>query len=246
MPDDPRVQELLEQLLDSGGTPEEVCRRTPELLPKVRARWERVQALEDELGALFPKSDSPGAETPPALANNQFPRIPGYEVEALLGRGGMGLVYKARHLRLNRFVALKMLITGAHAGPHERARFQREAEAVAGLRHANIVQVHDVGDHEGWPYFTMELLEGGSLAQALAGTPQPARQAATLVATLAEAMQVAHQGGIVHRDLKPANILLTAEGTPKDRRFRAGAALRRRTGPDAERCSDRDTQLYGT
>jgi serine/threonine-protein kinase len=127
----------------------------------------------------------------------------------------MGLVYKARHLRLNRFVALKMLITGAYAGPHERALFQREAEAVASLRHAHIVQVHDVGDYEGWPYFTMELLEGGSLAQALAGTPQPARQAAALVATLAEAMEVPHRGGIVHRDLKPANILLTAEGTPK-------------------------------
>ena len=108
-----------------------------------------------------------------------------------------------------------MLIAGAYAGPHERARFQREAEAVAGLRHANIVQVYDVGDHEGWPYFTMELLEGGSLAQALAGTPQPARQAAALLATLAEAVQVAHQAGIVHRDLKPANILLTADGTPK-------------------------------
>jgi tetratricopeptide (TPR) repeat protein len=127
----------------------------------------------------------------------------------------MGLVYKARHVRLNRLVALKMLIAGAYAGPHERARFQREAEAAAGLHHANIVQVHDVGDHQGWPYFTMELLEGGSLAKALAGTPQPARQAAALVATLAEAVQVAHRGGIVHRDLKPANILLTTEGTPK-------------------------------
>src|SRR5262249_16416627 len=144
-----------------------------------------------------------------------LPQIPGYEVTALLGRGGMGLVYKARHLRLNRFVALKMLITGAYAGKHERARFQREAEAVAGLRHANIVQVYGVGDHSGWPYFTMELLGGGSLAQKLLATPQPAGQAATLVTELAEAVQVAHQAGIVHRDLKPANILLTADGTPK-------------------------------
>ena len=133
----------------------------------------------------------------------------------LLGRGGMGVVYKARHRRLNRLVALKMLIAGAYAGPPERARFQREAEAVASLHHANIVAVYDVGDHEGCPYFTMELLEGGSLAQALAGTPQPARQAAALLITLAEAVQAAHQAGIVHRDLKPANILLTAEGTPK-------------------------------
>jgi tetratricopeptide (TPR) repeat protein/tRNA A-37 threonylcarbamoyl transferase component Bud32 len=127
----------------------------------------------------------------------------------------MGVVYKARQVRLNRPVALKMLLAGAYAAAQERARFQREAEAVAGLRHPNIVQVYDVGDHEGWPYFTMEFVEGGSLARALAGAPQPARQAAALLATLAEAVQVAHRGGIVHRDLKPANILLTADGTPK-------------------------------
>jgi serine/threonine-protein kinase len=176
-------------------------------------------AVKADLHALFPTPGSdagPGAETSvPWHTGDELPRIPGYEVEALLGRGGMGLVYKARHLRLNRSVALKMLITGAYAGPHERARFQREAEAAAGLHHANIVQVHDAGDHQGWPYFTMELLEGGSLAQALAGTPQPARRAAALLTTLAEAVQVAHRGGIVHRDLKPANILLTADGTPK-------------------------------
>src|SRR5262249_38532808 len=160
--------------------------------------------------------DATGGYTPvPRHTCAELPEIPGYQVEALLGRGGMGLVYKARHLRLNRFVALKMLIAGAYAGPHERARFQREAEAGGSLRPTHIVQVHAVGDHEGRPYFTMEFLEGGSLAQALAGTPQPARQAAALVATLAEAMQVAHRGGIVHRDLKPANILLTADGTPK-------------------------------
>src|SRR4029077_17444234 len=127
----------------------------------------------------------------------------------------MGIVYKARHLRLNRFVALKMLITGAYAGPHERARVVCGAEAVRSLRHANIVQVYDVGDDEGWPYFTMEFLEGGSLAQALAGTPRSAPNAAALLGTLSESVQVAHQGGIVHRDLKPANILLTADATPK-------------------------------
>src|SRR5262249_38096252 len=128
-------------------------------------------------------------------------------------------------------VALKMLLAGAYAGPEERERFLREAEAVAGLRHANIVQVHGAGDHEGRPYFTMEYLEGGSLAQQLSGTPQPARHAGALLATLAEAVQAAHQGGIVHRDLKPANILLAADGTPKiadfglARHFDGGPAL---------------------
>jgi serine/threonine-protein kinase len=205
-----RAQQLLDELYDSGCTSEEVCAACLELLPESRRRWLQMCAVKADLHALFltPGSDpGPGADTPvPWHSGDELPQIPGYEVEALPGRGGMGLVYKARHLRLNRFVALKMLIAGAYAGPHERARFQREAEAVAGLRHAHIVQVHDVGDHEGWPYFTMELLEGGSLAQALAGTPQPARQAAALLSTLAEAMEVAHRGGIVHRDLKPANI----------------------------------------
>src|SRR5262249_50565871 len=144
-----------------------------------------------------------------------LPTIPGYEVVAVLGHGGMGVVYKARHLRLSRVVAVKMLLAGAYAGPQELARFLQEAEAVAGLRHPNIVQVYDVGDLAGLPYFTMELLEGGSLAQKLAGVPQPARKAAALVRKLARAVQVAHHGGIVHRDLKPANILLAADGTPK-------------------------------
>jgi tetratricopeptide (TPR) repeat protein len=215
--DQQRVEQLLDEILDSGCTPEVACSDCPELLMEVRQRWLRMRAVEAELDALFPNSEiSPDAETPaPWRPGATLPRIPGYEVEMLLGRGGMGVVYKARQVRLNRLVALKMLKSGVYAGPHERARFQREAEAVASLHHPNIVQIHDVGDHEGWPYFTMELLEGGSLAQALAGTPQPARQAAELLATLAEAMQVAHQGGIVHRDLKPANILLTADGTPR-------------------------------
>jgi tetratricopeptide (TPR) repeat protein len=215
--DQPRVQQLLDEIFDSGCTPEEVCDACPELLTEVRQRWQQMCAVEAELDALFPTPalDSDADTSAPWHAGADLPWIPGYDVEALLGHGGMGIVYKARHLRLNRLVALKMLIAGAYAGPHERARFQREAEAVASLRHANIVQVYDVGDHEGWPYFTMEFLEGGSLAQALAGTPQPACQAATLLTILAEAVQVAHQAGIVHRDLKPANILLTAEGTPK-------------------------------
>jgi tetratricopeptide (TPR) repeat protein len=216
---DPRVERLLDEISETGCTPDAVCGDCPDLLEEVRRRWRQMRAVRAQLDALFPTTTpepaSDGGSVPPWHAGTDLPSIPGYHVEALLGRGGMGIVYKAKHLPLNRFVALKMLILGAYAGPHERARFQREAEAVAGLRHPNIVQVYELGEHEGWPFFTMELVEGGSLAQALAGTPQPARQAATLLATLAEAVHVAHQGGIVHRDLKPANILLTAEGTPK-------------------------------
>jgi serine/threonine-protein kinase len=217
MANDPRVRELLDEILNSERTPEEVCSSCPELLPEVRKRWQQMRLVEAELEAMFPTTGpDPAAGAPATLPlGTTLPSIPGYEVEALLGHGGMGVVYKARQLRLHRTVALKMLLAGAYAAPHERARFQREAEAVAGLRHANIVQVYDVGDHEGRPYFTMEFVEGGSLRQKLAGTPQPARQAAALATTLAQAIQVAHAGGIVHRDLNPANVLLTPDGTPK-------------------------------
>jgi serine/threonine-protein kinase len=153
-----------------------------------------------------------------------LPRIRGHEVQQVLGHGGMGVVYKAWHLRLNRPVALKMLLAGPYARPEELERFLREAEAVAGLRHPNIVQVYEVGDVDGQSYFTLELVEGGSLAQQIQGAPQPVRKAAALVATLADAVHAAHQSGIVHRDLKPANILLTADGTPKVTDF--GLALR--------------------
>ena len=220
MTDDPRVEELLEELLDSGGTPDEVCRSCPELLARVRAGWQRLQALEAEVNAWFPESSSSADASPNGILARlrptpELPHVPGYEVQQVLGHGGMGIVYKARHLRLNRAVALKMPLAGAHARPEELERFLREAEAVAGLRHANIVQVYEVGNVAGRPYFTMEFVEGGNLAQKMAGTPLPAHQAAALVTQVAEAIHVAHQKGIVHRDLKPGNILLTADGTPK-------------------------------
>jgi hypothetical protein len=134
--------------------------------------------------------------------------IPGYEILDELGRGGMGIVYKARHLKLKRLVALKMIRAGAEAGPEELARFKTEAEAVARLQHPNIIQIYEVGEHDGRPFFSLEYVEGGSLAKQLTDTAISARQAAELVRTLAEAMDAAHQRGIVHRDLKPANILL--------------------------------------
>ena len=215
MTDDPRVDQMLEELLESGGRPEEVCRSCPELLPQVRSGLQRLRLLEDAVSALFPESPPVGGAAPPTPSPTDLPRIPGYELQEVLGRGGVGVVYKARHLRLNRPVALKMLLVGPYARPEELERFLREAEAVAGLHHANIVQVHDVGDLDDQPYFTMEFVEGGSLAQKLTGAPQPARQAAALVVTVAQAIHAAHQRGIVHRDLKPGNILVTADGTPK-------------------------------
>ncbi len=233
MTDDMRIRELLEEILDSHCTPEDACAESPELLPKVRARLERLQRVEDQIEVLFPSSNpaAPGnlsrrSRTP----DPKLPQIDGYDVEAILGYGGMGVVYRARHLKLDRTVALKMLLAGAWASQHELARFLREAQAIAGLQHSHIVQVHDAGELEGRPYFTMEYVEGGSLAQELAGAPQPARRAAELVSTLAGAVELAHNKGIIHRDLKPANILIASDGTPKIADF--GVARHVDCGPE--------------
>jgi tetratricopeptide (TPR) repeat protein len=216
MTGDPRLQPLLDRLLESQATPEQVCASCPELLAELRERWRQMRRVRDELDMLFPPAT--GADTIPGAhprENAALPRAPGYELLGELGRGGVGVVYRARHLRLNRLVALKMLLAGPCAGPGEQERFLREAEAEASLRHPNIVQLYDVGEVDGRPYFTMELVEGGSLASKLAGAPLPARQAAALVAAVADGVQAAHEAGIVHRDLKPANVLLTADDTPK-------------------------------
>jgi tRNA A-37 threonylcarbamoyl transferase component Bud32 len=153
---------------------------------------------------------TPGEATPP-----EWGRSADYELLGELGRGGMGVVYKARQRLLNRLVALKMIRDAGHDRPGQRERFRVEAEAVARLRHPNIVQVYDVGEYQGQPFVALELLEGGSLAERVVGTPQPGRDAAALVAALAGAVEAAHRAGIVRRDLKPANILFAADGTPK-------------------------------
>jgi serine/threonine-protein kinase len=217
MAGDPRVFALLEEMLDSGRSPEEVCRDCLELLPEVRRRWQAFRRVDEAVEAFLPETKTrPGADAAPAVPPAaELPQVPGYRVEALLAHGGMGVVYRAWHLRLGRAVALKMLLSGPGARPEELERFRREAEAVAALHHPNVVQIYDVGDANGRPYFTMELVEGGSLADRIQGAPQPAQQAAALVATLAEAVHAAHRSGIVHRDLKPANILLDRDGTPR-------------------------------
>ena len=142
-------------------------------------------------------------------------RVPGYEILSELGRGGMGVVYKARQLGLNRLVALKMILSGDYAAASDLARFRLEAEAVAKLQHPGIVQVYAIDEVDGKPYFCLEFVNGGPLQKKLAGNPQSPRRAAHLVEKLAEAMAYAHQNHIIHRDLKPANVLLTETGEPK-------------------------------
>jgi tRNA A-37 threonylcarbamoyl transferase component Bud32 len=141
--------------------------------------------------------------------------VPGYEILGELGRGGMGVVYKARHLRLARIVALKMILAGEHASEDLLERFQREAEVIARLTHPGIVQIFEVGEHEGHSYLALEFLPGGSLASQLTDAPWSGPEAASLVEKLARAVHVAHQKGIVHRDLKPENVLLDEQGEPK-------------------------------
>ncbi|MFT3776193.1 MAG: serine/threonine protein kinase [Minicystis sp.] len=140
-------------------------------------------------------------------------RFGAYDLQDRLGQGGMGVVYKARLVSIGRVVALKRMLEGSLAGPDARARFLREAKAATELRHPNIVPIHDVGEHEGELYFTMELMPGGTLAAAQDRFTDP-QHAAALVRTLARAVHEGHQKGIIHRDLKPDNILFDGAGNP--------------------------------
>jgi WD40 repeat protein/serine/threonine protein kinase len=179
--------------------------------------WSAAAAPEAAETATLPPSKRRGNDwNLETLAPNEAPGgtldrpgIPGYELLEEIGRGGMGVVYKARQVQLNRIVALKMILSGSHACADELARFRLEAQAIGRLQHPNIVQVHEVDDHQGTAYLSLEYVDGGTLSQKLGNKPQPPRSAAQLVMFLARAVHAAHQAGIVHRDLKPGNILLS-------------------------------------
>jgi serine/threonine protein kinase/tetratricopeptide (TPR) repeat protein len=231
VPDNPNAR------LSSIETPEELtdaCRRARQTDPELPHDGEDGQLTVRSVGD-FSALPPPRPDQVPALGLNLVtptratattlrptlppPVVPGYEILGVLGRGGMGVVYKARQTNLDRIVALKMIIAGCHAKPEYLARFRTEAEAVASLQHPHVVQIFDIGEHGGSPYISLEFAEGGSLAQRLNATPLPARQAAALLETLARTLHAAHQRGILHRDLKPGNILLQIK--PQTREPRA-------------------------
>jgi eukaryotic-like serine/threonine-protein kinase len=204
--------------LETDLSLDEFVRRFPEYKKHLSAL---AQARQPGLDGATTVSEnvSPALEKAPQRASSRLAplsppstRVPGYEILGTLGRGGMGVVYKARHLELKRIVALKMILAGDHASPELLERFRLEARAVARIQHPNIVQIYEVGEAAGRPFFSLEFVDGGSLHKQMAGSPLSPQPAAALVETLARAMQVAHECGIVHRDLKPANILLASGG----------------------------------
>ncbi len=207
--------ELAEAALEDVAAHLEQC---PQCAAAVRSLDRVSDLVIDSLRSLA------GDEDQPSLIAASLPmpsRVGEYEILDELGRGGMGVVYKARHAQLRRVVALKMLLGGEFARESYRARFRAEAEAVARLQHPNIVQIFDIGEWHtvstGTPvaYFTLEYAEGGSLNTRLDGKPQPHGTSVELLLTLAWAVHYAHGQGVVHRDLKPSNVLLTADGQPK-------------------------------
>jgi WD40 repeat protein len=226
------AQDLLAELVDryedaaaAGRTPDlaALTRDCPELRARLESELRRLTEFDRLIDVTRPHPGPPPADGEP------LPAVAGYVVQALLGEGGMGVVYRARQLYPERPVALKMIRAGARASREDLLRFQTEAEAIASLHHPGIVQLFELGVHEGRPYFSLELVEGGSLARRLDGQPLPPRRAAELVRDVARAVQHAHQRGVIHRDLKPGNILLDGEGRPKITDFGLARRLQEET-----------------
>jgi serine/threonine-protein kinase len=188
---------------------EEYERRFPQFAGEIRLQFEVHEGVEPGVGPADDPPDDPFAQ------GSRWPVIPGYVILSELGRGGMGVVYRAWQDSLHRLVAIKMVLPRGAADAHNLSRFRTEAEAVARLEHPNIVQIHEVGETKGYSYIALQFVDGGNLAQKLAGAPLPVRQAAALTETLARAIHYAHQRGIIHRDLTPSNVLLTDAGVPK-------------------------------
>jgi predicted Ser/Thr protein kinase len=215
---DERLALLLAELTDAVQQGQAVdlnavCGQHTDLAHELRQLWGAVMVADAVGSDSLDAGVEPAQETPSGAL--ELPtRLGGYELLEELGRGGMGVVYRARQLGLDREVAVKMILRGQLATPSERERFRAEAEAAARLDHPHIVPVYEVGEAEGRPFFSMKYIAGRTLAQLLAEHPLPAHEAASILAVVSRAIHFAHENGVLHRDLKPSNILIDSDGVP--------------------------------
>lgn len=206
-----RLEELSVDCADASVHELLECDR--ELAQRVRAHSHVIPELERRFQAL--RTVDRIIRQSDAAVPTTWPNIPGYEIVGELGRGGMAIVYKARELALDRFVAIKLLLAGRTASRRLLERFQVEAEAIAQLQHPNIVQIHGSGVVDETPYLVLEFISGTNFKERIAARPMAVREVAELVEIIAEATEYAHQHDVIHRDLKPSNVLLTNDGVPK-------------------------------
>ena len=194
---------------------EQICRANPDLADELKRLWGTILVTDTAGAAADEGIADTSADEATRWRSIQLPTtIDDFELIEELGRGGMGVVYRARQISLNREVAIKMILRGRLASPSDLKRFLAEAAATASLEHPGIVPVYEVGDIDGRPFFSMQLIEGRTLMEKAKGNPLPQRRAARIVSKVARAIAFAHRQGVLHRDLKPSNILLTKAGTP--------------------------------
>ena len=241
------VLRLLDELTAgtrAGANPdfESIGKTYPDLVDEVRMLWATAMVAED-FASVSQALDSVGQESsdgsPPTFEPRQ--RVGDYEILEEIGRGGMGVVFRARQISLDRIVALKMILRGELASASDLTRFRGEAESAARLHHPNVTAVYEIGDHEGQPFFSMQFVEGTTLARRIAEGPLPAREAARLLLPVCRAIAEAHRNGLLHRDLKPSNILIDRKGHPYVSDFglakRVTADVSRAEGDDAHTLS---------
>lgn len=236
---------VVREELGENPSLDEYASRYPHLDEDLKLHFEVHRAVQENLLTDTCRvSDGESLADIDDVALEIGPTLTDYEIVGELGRGGMGVVYKARHRRLKRFVALKMFQPGRRPSPRELERFRSEAEAIARLQHVNIVQVFEVGQEHGTPYLALELAENGTLQKKLQDLPYTPHAAAELIETLARAIQHAHEHHIIHRDLKPANVLFAADGAPKITDF--GLAKLLEVDADSPRDATRSGEPIGT
>lgn len=226
-PDGDRLHEVIAGFLEqteAGQQPDrgQLLEENAEIADELRAFFDDHDRMHQLAGSVASRPDDPQQTKPASSLSGTSPARPGsvlryfgdYELLEEIARGGMGVVYKARQVRLNRVVAVKMILSGDLASTEDVRRFHSEAEAAARLSHPGIVPIYEVGEHEGQHFYSMAFVDGESLSRQINTSPLPPREAATLIRQVAMAVQYAHDVGVIHRDLKPANILLDRDGQP--------------------------------